>query len=368
MTVPRSWSNIELQRDPWQTSTFAAPAATDGRFKSGAIFGALAFCTIIYDLSHNLHYYKPRSTGIMGKIDKFCTETPTRLFIAILLLGIFVAYQIASSWIWSISIMNATVFGGWPYGLGYAPVAAIIILFNAFGYIDPNEDLDLIRQRRERGAAADAEIGITRKPHWWKRVNHNAHNKTGEQRLFSEIKNIGGGDATQRHIERGLELQTIASVRASYLQEDTAQYSDHPVNSTSSANSTRKLPEHRAMSVATTASDFTGNNAGMRDRSRSRPGQGGAPYRGSSMLDPFRDSASFRANSIADSSAITFGEPSTAVSDDSDETRGRLVSPSLRPAEMERGSSNISDRSEVSAMTGTTLNTQPQKIRSMLDI
>ncbi|KAF4305806.1 hypothetical protein GTA08_BOTSDO06709 [Botryosphaeria dothidea] len=184
MEIPRSWTRIQFQRSPWQQSHYAEPTATDGRFKAGAIFSVISWIVIIVSLRHSLHYYRPKpsSGGIMARIESFCTYCPTKLFLALVILAIRLAYALASVWIWEVSLLKYDVEPGWPYGLGYGTTILLLILFNVFGYIDENEDRLIIEQRRDRGQAADAELGVTKKPSWWRKAHGDLH-LTPEQRL-----------------------------------------------------------------------------------------------------------------------------------------------------------------------------------------
>ena len=302
MVIPRNWNAIDEQSSDQQQMMLAEPMATDIRFKIGSIFAALAYFVIIYDLRHNLHHYKPHAPGIWKSFDNFLTHTPARLFLAIIVLGIKVAYTIASAWIWEISIMKYNVEPAWPYGLGYGPSLIIIIIFNIWGYIDRNEDLELIDQRRARGRAVDAELGIVKKPAWWSKIRGDYH-LTDEQRLRSLTTEIGGGQPTARHLAESVELGNMNIPRSATLNGLTAGRN----------------------------SEIT-SAPGLGDRSRSRPRD-----------DPFRDSSP-------------------------EDQRGRRSS--LMPAlgREQSAVTTASNDSGTSAMTGTTLNAQPQKVRSMLDI
>jgi hypothetical protein len=224
--------------------------ATDGRFKAGSIFAALAYFVIIYDLRHNLHHYKPHHPGIWKSFDNFLAHTPARLFFAILVLGIKVAYTIASAWIWDISVMKYDVQPAWPYSLGYGTSLLILIIFNVWGFIDRNEDLELMDQRRARGRATDAELGIVKKPAWWNRARVE-HYLTDEQRLRNMTTEIGGGAPTARHLAQSVELGNM------------------------------NIPRSVTLTGLTVGGDSEISSApGMKDRSRSRPRD-----------DPFRDSS-----------------------------------------------------------------------------
>ena len=302
MVIPRSWGAIEQQSSIQQQTQIAEPMATDVRFKVGGIFAALAFCTIIYDLRHNLHNYYPHEGGIWKSFDSFLTHTPARLFFSILILGFHIAYTMASAWVWDINIMKYDVQPGWAFGLGYGTSLLIIIILNIWGYLDRNEDLQLIDQRRARGRAVDAELGITQKPAWWRKARGDIH-LTDDQRMRNFAAEMGGGAPTARHIAHNIELGNMNIQRATAL-------------STSGGGATAAV---------------AGAGSGLRDGSQSRPAR----------EDPFRDQS---------------------------ERRGR--SESLRPA-LGREASNVttaSNETGQSALTGTTINAAPQKVRSMLDI
>lgn len=184
MEIPRSWTYIQFQRSPWQQTHYAEPVATDSRFKAAAILSVIAWIVTIVSLHHSLHHYRPKpdSGGMIARINSFCAYCPTKLFLALIILAIRLAYALASAWVWDISLMKYDVHPGWPYGLGYGPTVLLLILFNVFGYIDSNEDTVIIEQRRQRGQAADAELGITKKPSWWRKAQGDLH-LTSEQRL-----------------------------------------------------------------------------------------------------------------------------------------------------------------------------------------
>ncbi|KAK5201345.1 hypothetical protein LTR16_002991 [Cryomyces antarcticus] len=207
MTIPRSWTNIELQRSPEQQDSLAEPSATDNRFKAGACLAAVAWLVICYSLSHSLYWYKPRSTGLWGRFNAFCHYCPTKIFLVLVVLAIRIAYGIAAAWEWDISIMKYDVQPAWPYGLGYGTTILIIIIFEIYGMVDPNEDLVLIEQRRERGRAIDAELGLVKKPSWWSKMNDQW--QTPEQRLKNMMTEVGGGAATGRNITASVEMGSM---------------------------------------------------------------------------------------------------------------------------------------------------------------
>jgi hypothetical protein len=241
MTIPRSWGRLEEQADADQQRAIAQPAGTDGRFKVGAIIAAVAWLVIVYCLRHNMHYYKPHRAGIWPAITNFCLYCPTKLFLAIIVLAVRLAYGIAMAWEWEISVFKYNSNPAWFYGLAYTPSVLIIVIFNIAGYIEDNEDQALMKQRRIRGRSIDAEIGLVKKPHWWSKLS-GIHANDDEARLRALTTEVGGGRATAQRITANVELGNM------------------------------NIPRH------TSITDSMGTGAGLRDRSRSRP-----------RNDPFRD-------------------------------------------------------------------------------
>jgi hypothetical protein len=236
MVIPRSWSKIEKQSDANQQRIVAQPAGTDVRFKAGAILACAAYAVIIYALRHNMHYYKPHPKGIWAAITNFCHYCPTKLFLTIIIVGIRLAYGVVMAWEWETSIFKFDSNPAWFYGLGYAPTLLVIVIFNIAGYVDDNEDQAIMEQRRQRGRAADAEIGIVKRPNWWKK----GRALDDEGRLRDLMDEVGGGRPTANRISTNVELMNI--------------------------------PRHEGVT-----SGLPGTGA-LRDRSRSRPRD-----------DPFRD-------------------------------------------------------------------------------
>ncbi|KAM3463616.1 hypothetical protein MY5147_009638 [Beauveria neobassiana] len=107
LVVPRNWSFVEKQRSPEQTAAVAIPSALSGRFKAGLI-----------------------------------------------------VYQIFMSFNWELSLMRFHGVIPVQFGWGFGPSLAIMLVQIIYGYASPNEDKDLIRQRRERGEIIDRELGL----------------------------------------------------------------------------------------------------------------------------------------------------------------------------------------------------------------
>ena len=205
MTVPRSWTAVEYQRSPEQQTALAKPVATDIRFKAAGILAFLAWCTICYSLRHSIYHYRIRHEGRWNGVLGFLKYCPYKFMLTIPLLLVIILYNIASSFVWSLSPLKFDSDVGWMYGLGKAPTFLIIAIYEIWGYLDPNEDRALLQQRTERGRAADAELGLVKKPRWWSKLSGDRH-LTNEQRLKALTTEVGGGRATTRNIERAIEL------------------------------------------------------------------------------------------------------------------------------------------------------------------
>ena len=209
MTIPRSWTKIEKQNSPEQKNDIAKPSATGPREKAGAILAAVAWFVIIYSLHHSMKHYRPRATGLWNRFNTFLHFCPSKLVLTILLLGVRVAYGIASAWFWDLSIFQDGVSLGWPFGLGYGTIFLIIVIFEIAGFLEENEDKILIQQRRDRGQHYDAEIGIVRKPSWWSR-NWADRYKTADERMKKMTVEVGGGRPTTRHLEQTIEMGNMS--------------------------------------------------------------------------------------------------------------------------------------------------------------
>jgi hypothetical protein len=246
-----------------------------------------------------MHYYKPRESGIWASISNFCLHCPTKLFLVILVLAVRVAYGIASAWIWDMSVMKYDGAPAWPYGAGYAPSVLIMVILIVAGLVEENEDKSLIKQRQERGRATDAELGITRKPAWWRKGGDGGY-ISDDQRLRNLATEVGGGRATANRISQSIALGNMRSSRG---------------------------PESPTQGVST----GTVPMVGLRDRSRSRPiDEDVGPFRdhspASSDNAPMRPGLEHRR-----SSAVTDG---TAGSGDTQMTGTTLNAPQQKVRSM----------------------------------
>jgi hypothetical protein len=206
MVVPRSWTPIELQRSPSQTITIAAPSATDIRFKLASLFLLLGWLTTAFSLRHSIKHYKPLNRGLLNRAIGFVKYVPNKFLLTMSLSLTLIGYEAACSFSFTISPLNLHTNLGFMYGLGWGLPAAILLIYEVSGYIDPNEDRELIRQRRIRGAEIDQEMNITKKPHWWSRLHGNNMEMGVHEQIARNVGEIGGGRVTSKNIERSIEM------------------------------------------------------------------------------------------------------------------------------------------------------------------
>jgi len=194
MIVPRNWSPIELQRYPQQTIDQAAPSATDARFKAAAFLLAVCWLITTFSLRHSIKYYCPRNRGVFNRIIGFVRYTPLRFMLILPLAAAVVAYQALVAFYFEYSPLKVGGLDAAIYAGGYTPSLLIVCVQALFGFFNPNEDLELQRQRRVRTQALDREMGIVHKPSWWARVNgeHMDPNEGMRERLMRNVREIHG--------------------------------------------------------------------------------------------------------------------------------------------------------------------------------
>lgn len=206
MIVPRSWGAIEKQRDPDQARLIAEPMATDVRFKAAAFLLFCSWLTTMFSLWHSIKHYKGYNRGILNCAIGFVRYTPKKFLLSLLLSLIMIGYEAACSFEFSISPLKLNTKLGYMYGLGWSPIALLFVVHEVAGYLEPNEDRELIRQRRIRGAEIDQEIGIVRKPHWWSRLNRDNRSLSIRDEIARNFSEVGGGRPTARNLERNIEM------------------------------------------------------------------------------------------------------------------------------------------------------------------
>ena len=153
---------MRLQNTLEQQLGFARPAATDIRAKTASFLALFCVSFIMYTLSvgmkirlrtqrrrrmrrqqrlqRHLHLQVNPNASDQPFFLSIRRATPSHLAVALLLLCLKTGYVIASAFEWSISPLRYRLSAGWFFGLGYAPVLAVLMLFNLCGWCDINED------------------------------------------------------------------------------------------------------------------------------------------------------------------------------------------------------------------------------------
>lgn len=366
-----------MQRSPSQTLQIAKPAATDGRFKSSAFFLLFAWLTILFSIRHSIHHYKPRNRGVFNSIIGGIRQCPRRFLLTIPLAGVVVAYQFVIYWVWEMSPLNQEGDPAFIYGLGWAPIAAILIVHEVAGYVLPNEDRELIRQRRIRGQEIDAEMGYTKKPHWW-RLLHGEQNMSVSEALAKRAREVGGrlvGSMTaeqvaeQRRREEesgmGLELNNMSGRRKRNEDREVPAYNLTPAQKASARAEERRQKE---------AADEQLRRAALalfppQERQQPQRKQSDTNYL---MSDEFMDHAkrSRTPDAAGGLSATGSGASASGSGNGMPGTRSSLPS-GLRP-QGERQGSNATGTTAGARTSQTslasTLNQPAQTVKSMLDI
>jgi len=250
LTIPRPWTSIQLQRSQWQAENLAAPAATDGRFKAGGFLAAVAFAVICYSLLHSLHYYKQPVINSNLRIFQVFEKTPKSLLFMLVFLALRIAYGIAATFHWPLSLFNISANPGWPFGLGYGTTIIVLATLNFAGWRTENEDKQLLNQRIERGRMIDADMGYIRKPTWWRKLHGDSH-LTAEQRLMKEgVPAKGRADCQGT----GLEMGDLPRERSRNRRPDDP-FRDRS-ESDFSRVSQRRYSDGHDPGIATTSTDY----------------------------------------------------------------------------------------------------------------
>ncbi|CAK7231673.1 hypothetical protein SCUCBS95973_007998 [Sporothrix curviconia] len=340
LVVPRSWGNIEKQRSPEQIADVAAPDATDTRFKAAAFLLLVSWIVTVVSLRHSIKHYLPRNRGVFNRVVGIITSTPPRFVILLFLSLAMIAYQALCAWNFEYSVLKVDgdrlpIFLG-----GYTPPLLILIVQCLYGFVAPNEDRELMRQRRVRGLEQDRELGIVHKPAWWRRVNGDyiPDGESMRDRIARNVREIGGGRATARGIN-----QAMANREAETEAENVEM---GPISRTSTA-----------------ASSMYGS---------SRPVPGGGSSR-ASQFEPYIGKSDRRRTerTMAVAASMLFPGQSGPTPD---ERRAELMQEGPPPySDTERGrgrqqSTQGASTRSTSAGTLVSLSGNPQQVRSMLDI
>lgn len=195
MIVPRNWEPIEHQRYPEQTLTEALPATQDGRMKTGAFFFVVCWLIILVSLWHSIKHYCPHNRGLLNRGLGLIRFTPPRFMLILPLTAALVGYQILTTFSFDNSPLKVHPNFLAMYLGGYAPTLLILWVNTVWGFASPNEDRSLQAQRRARGEEINRELGLSRKPAWWR---PNEANERMRDRIARNVREIGGGRATAK--------------------------------------------------------------------------------------------------------------------------------------------------------------------------
>lgn len=334
-----------MQRSPEQTAAIAIPAATSARFKAAAFCLVVSWLTILYSLRHSILHYKPRNRGLLNKSVGLLSSIPLRFVLIIPLNGALIAYQIYQSFNWELSLLRFHGVIAVQFGWGFGPSLAIMLIQVIYGFANANEDKELIRQRRERGQAIDHDLGLVKKPAWWRR-GAESQQLSFRERILRNVQEVGGErgigrreeNDMERHIRQealrmavddGIELPSLPRRNSDNPRVDRAGVRD--IMNNQSQSGTTPLPRYDGKSQR---------------RQNERVMQAAA-----SVLFPNNEADAARVRREAE--LFEDGPPPAY----SDQSRGRHES--HRPESAHRTNSTSTTHS---------LSAPPQQVRSMLDI
>lgn len=192
LIIPRTWGKIQMQRSPEMILSVAQPSAMDGRFKAAPFCLFIAWLTIIVSLAHSIKHFKSRRVGLIDSVVDAFRIIPLRFYLIIPLAFIMIAYQAFAAFHWDYSPLNVKGNVAAIYAGGYTPILLILLVQILFGFASPNEDRELIRQRRVRGAERDRDLGIVNKPVWWRRARHGAGPTSMRDIIRQNVNEVGG--------------------------------------------------------------------------------------------------------------------------------------------------------------------------------
>lgn len=364
MIVPRNWGNIELQRYPEQIVEDAAPTATDGRFKAAAFCLFLCWLTTIFSLCHSIQHYCDRSQGLFTRAVDTLKSVPLCFQLILPLALVVPLYQAMCAWnfAWSplnVSGLNVAIFAG-----GYAPSLLILLINSLSGFRRPNEDKELLRQRRVRGDAIDQELGLVRKPAWWRRLNSEGQPERIRDKIARNVRELGGGKPTARHLGEAVSARAAA---ADPTTADAAAAADAASGGGVELAILRRFESHHSGLVApgdfASARQLASKYTGRPDRQlHDRTVQAAA-----SLLFPGEDAAA-QAERVRRHAALMSDEASPAPPPYSDATKAEVGAAASRGRERAAGHRPASGGRSSSAGTSNSITAPPQQVRSMLDV
>ncbi|KAK1753703.1 hypothetical protein QBC47DRAFT_386970 [Echria macrotheca] len=343
IVIPRNWGDIEHQRYPEQIVSDAIPTATDARFKTGPFCLVVCWLIIVFSLRHSIQHYCPRNRGLINRAIGFIRFMPARFYFLLPLALVVPAFQALVAWEFAYSPLNVKGLNASIYAGGYLPTLLIVFVQIVWGFITPNEDLELKRQRRIRGDDIDRQLNIHRKPAWWQRVRDAADggvvgNESMRERIARNVREVGGGKPTARNLEaRRAAAQEAGSVEMG------------PVSPTE-----RPLSKQAVDLLSVTPGDFASARAtamrldGLSERTRSDR----VMQHAAGLLFP--NSGGDPAAAARRREELMMDGPPPYVE------RGRSTT-AERPTGLGRGTSTES-------AGGNSINSPPQQVRSMLDV
>ncbi|KAK8034352.1 hypothetical protein PG993_009347 [Apiospora rasikravindrae] len=345
LVIPRNWGNIEKQRDFDQTRLIAEPSATDIRFKIATFCLLICWLTIMTSMWHSIRHYEPRNRGLFNRAIGFLGYMPFRFVLLLPLALAVVAYQGLCAWEFWLSPQKVDTNVIAMYVGGYLPTFLILWVQIISGFLRPNEDKNLIQQRRQRGDAIDRDLGIVKKPAWWRRVNGDMPVEGMRDRLMRNVREVGGGAATARNVELAAETRARESDQAQAAAERERAAGAAPIE----MNEIR-----RANSIASSM------------RTSTAPPPYEPPYSGKSATRRNERAMQAAAGLLFPNAAPP--PPRFPQDDEGAAGRGRVREGESgaagglhvpRPGTSERSNSTAS---------GNTINAPPQQIKSMLDV
>ncbi len=146
----RPWDKIQMQHDADQTRLNAQPVATNALSKIAAFVLLASWLTTDFTLYYYVKTYRPRSGSMSARASGLFPSIPLKFVISLALSLIMIGYDAASSFDFSMSPLNYQTNLKMMYGLGWVPIALIIITYEVAGLIEPNEDQELRRLRGGR--------------------------------------------------------------------------------------------------------------------------------------------------------------------------------------------------------------------------
>ncbi|GAP92675.1 hypothetical protein SAMD00023353_9300050 [Rosellinia necatrix] len=219
VVIPRNWGVIELQRSPEQLLAKAKPAATEARFKVAPFLLLISWLTILVSLWHSVRHYEARNRGLLNRVVGFIRYIPYRFLLMIPLSLVVIAYQALAAWEFDLSPLKKDTNLVAMYVGGYVPALLLVIILCVSGFVRPNEDKELIRQRRERGNRIDQELGITKRPAWWQRLHGNVTSGDAiRDQLYRNVREVGGNNRAQ-HVAEQRAANTEATPAANSTME-----------------------------------------------------------------------------------------------------------------------------------------------------